>query len=263
MEQKDKKVRVRSPNYPAITIERAIELVDILYKNQSRYSAALEVASKDWNFSATSSYMAQNIAALSSYGLIEIEGEKENRKIKVSELAYNIVVDKRPESEQRKSLIREAALQPEIFRKIYDAYPSGLPVDHTLEYELVTKYKFNQSSVREFIGILRKTFFYADVYKAGAISSDVASTKTLEISIADKLQMKDTAPIGHITTATSRDSEREIANYPIGKGLKARILISGSSPITAEAIDKLVRLLELNKDDLPETASDGASLDEI
>jgi hypothetical protein len=47
-------------------------------------------------------------------------------------------------------------------------------------------------------------------------------------------------------------NEREIANYPVGKGLKARILFSGERPITEESIEKLIKLLELNKNDLPE-----------
>jgi hypothetical protein len=253
MENIDKKQRVRSPNYPIVALDKAIELVSALFENQSRYLVPIEAAAKDWGISNKGSYLAQHVATLSSYGLIDTEGEKDSRKIKISELAFQILIDKRPESEQRHAFIKEAALNPDIFRKIYEAYPSGFPAEHTLEYELVSKYKFNQRAVRSFIDIIKTTFTFANVYKSDIMNGKNTSIDKPEMITIDKMPIKDSLP-GKMAPPSILDAnEREIANYPVGRGLKARILISGASPVTYDSIDKLIRLLQLNKEDLPET----------
>jgi effector-binding domain-containing protein len=46
--------------------------------------------------------------------------------------------------------------------------------------------------------------------------------------------------------------ERMIAIYSIGRGLTARIIISGESPTTRKSIDKLMTRLQEDKEDLIE-----------
>lgn len=265
MEEKEKKKRLRSPNYPFIALAEALEFAKILFKNQKQYWVAVEVAAKDWNFrSAKTSYMSSHVAALSAYGLIDIEGEGETKKIKVSERAFNILIDERPQSEGREKLIKEAALSPAIFRKICDAYPSGLPdSEHTLEHELKTTYKFNPDSVKDFMKIFNKTLDYAKVYKSGIMEEKNNTTEVPDMLNTDKISIKETQerkvfapppPLPPNLVLSPR--EREIANYPIGRNLNARIIISGASPVTTDSIKKLMALLDLNKEDLHEIISD-------
>jgi hypothetical protein len=241
----EKKKRIRSPNYPSLTLQKSLELVEALLKQHSRYFVALEVAGKCWDISAKSSYIAQHIAALMAYGLVDSEGEKDSKKIKVSDLAFKILSDKRPNSEDRETLIKEAALKPNMFKKIYENYPTVFPADDTLDYELKTKYGFNPDRVTDFINIFKQTFEFAKIYKSAIIGEEKTPIKEAEmLPTSDKIPLKETMPLG--------EKEREIANYPVGRGLKARILFSGETPITTESIEKLIKLLELNKEDLPE-----------
>ena len=280
MEEKEKKKRVRSPNYPFIPLEEAIEFAKILYRNQKQYWVAAEVAAKDWNFrSAKTSYMSQHVAALTAYGLIDIKGEGESKEIKLSDLAFNIIIDERPQSADREKLIIEAALKPAIFRKIHDAYPSELPVEHTLDWELKTKYKFNPDSVKEFLKIFNKTLGYAKVYKSGIMEEQNNATEVPDMINTDKSlvsppqwsmspsqspslpQSRSTSPSPSPSPSPSAPCvsdlrEREIANYPISRNLNARIIISGSSPVTTDSIKKLMALLDLNKEDLHESICD-------
>ena len=77
------------------------------------------------------------------------------------------------------------------------------------------------------------------------------------MSIADKSLLKDSLQGRPLPSISISTNEREIANYPVGRGLKARILFfSGETPITSESIDKLIKLLELNKEDLPDVIAD-------
>ena len=170
--KKEEKKRIRSPNYPVLTLGRSLELADILYKKHNRYAVALEVAAKAWDISPKSTYMARHVAALASYGLIDTEGEKDAKKIKLSDLAFKILVDKRSDSSIREALIKEAALKPEMFKKIYNAYPSELPGDDALDFDLKTQYKFNPVYVPDFISIFKRTIDYAKVYKSGIMGSE-------------------------------------------------------------------------------------------
>jgi antitoxin component HigA of HigAB toxin-antitoxin module len=257
----EKKSRHRSPNYPSITLQKGMELAKTLFEVHGRHAAPLEVAARDWGVSATSSYTAQQVAALAAYGLVDVEGTKEAKRVKVSDLAFNIFIDRRPDSRDRCALIKEAALRPDIFRKLYDAYPDRLPVDHALEYELVKEYKFNPKSVLDFISILRATLDFAKVYEPDILEAELFPNEEGKmIAAPDKTPVKEAIPlpVDPIRIKMSMD-EREIANYPIGQGLKARILISGKSPLTQKAIEKLVALLNLNKEDLqdlPEVGDD-------
>lgn len=263
MENKEKKKRIRSPNYPFISLEKSLKYAEIIYQNQKRYAVPMESVAKDWGFSsAITSFMGQHVAALSSFGLIDIEGGKDNKKIKISDLTFNILIDKRPESKERENLTKEAALKPDIFQSIYNTYPNGLPAEHTLEYDLVSKYHFNESSTKKFIGILKETFDFAKVYQSGIIKVKTEPTEepnmpNIEPSAIESLKGQSqltTPPPSTLPPCFDRE-EREVAKYPIGKGLTARIIISGDSRTTVESIEKLIKLLELNKEDLQEIIS--------
>lgn len=192
METKEKSKRWRSPNYPLITLQRGFELIDILYKNHNIYFVALEVIGKDWGFSFKSSHLAQLISALTSYKLIDVEGVGNTRRIKISDFAFKIITDKRTETEeQRKILIQEAALGPDIFKKICTIYPSGLPADTALEYELIHQFRFNPKSVKEFIGIFRRTMAFAKIYESGIIGDENKPIKEPDMSIADSSPIKE------------------------------------------------------------------------
>jgi hypothetical protein len=248
----EKKGRHRSPNYPSLALPKAMELAKILFDVHGKHSVALEVAAKDWGLTATSSYIGRHVAALISYGLVDMEGIKDARKLKISDLAFNIFIDNRHGSRDRDTLIREAALKPEMFQKLWEAHEDKLPVDHVLEYELKKDHNFNPNSVFEFIKIFKETLDFAKVYESDMVEAEYFPAEEGKmIAASDKISVKESAII-RIPSIIPLPDEREIANYPIGQGLKARILVSGKFPLTQRAIEKLVALLELNKEDLPE-----------
>jgi hypothetical protein len=262
MPEDEKIKRWRSPNYPFISIKKALDYVQILYDKHSRYSVALPVIAQDWHLKG--SYLAQHIAALASYGFIEIEGEGDARKIKMSDTALKIVLDNRPGSKERDDLIRIAALSPHIFNKIYNAYQPKWPADHNLEYELVQQYRFNPASVKDFIAVFKETMDFTGLYKSGTMEEQNNATEVPDMLNADKslvappkwgMGFPSPSPSPSPSPAPppcSDAREREIANYPIGRNLNARIIISGSSPVTTDSIKKLMALLDLNKEDLHE-----------
>jgi hypothetical protein len=258
MPENEKTIRWRSPNYPFISMKKALDFIQTLYDRHSRYLVALPVITQDWHLKG--SYLAQHVAALASYGLIDVEGEGDARKIKISDLAYKIMLDKRPDSNERDALIREAALNPPIFKKIYNAYQPELPAEHNLEYELVHEYRFNPMSVKDFMAVFKETMDFTNLYKSGIMGDKNKSIEEPEIMQSDKAGIKEVASarvaLHPLISQGIALSEREIANYPIGRNLNARIIISGASPVTTDSIKKLMALLDLNKEDLHEIKPD-------
>lgn len=249
----EKKGRLRSPNYPAYTLQEGLERAKKLFATHLRRAVALEVAAQDWGISPTSGYISQLVAALSYYGLIETEGTKGERKIKISDLAYRVFIDKRPDSRDRENLIKEAALKPEIFRKLFEIYRDNLPADHALEFELVAEHKFNPNSVHDFIRIFKETLDFAKVYE-----SDMVEAESFPFEEEKMITAPDKNPVSEtISTSIVHPSVveggYEFGIYRIGRNQKARILILGEPLVTQKAIEKLVQRLNTDKEDLPES----------
>jgi hypothetical protein len=255
-DQIEKKQKVRSPNYPAITLERALDLTRTLHSNYNVTSVAFEVAAKALHYSSKSSAGMQTMAALSYYGLIDITGKAEDRRIKVTDLAFKIIMDDRPVSPERDAAIKQAALNPAIFKKIKEDYPKPLSDESGLAFDLKTKYKFNPGTVSDFISIYKKTMDFAKVYESDIMPEENNTDKESELIAAQEKTGSD-LPGSIKSLAVKRNlKEREIANYPVDRGLNARIIFYGDSAITIRSIEKLIKLLDLNKEDFPETESE-------
>lgn len=256
---KQKKTKVRSPNYPGYSLERCIELVGVLYDTFKRTLNPHKVATEAIGFSPKSSAGMQVMASLSYYGLINVEGTGPNRRVSVSDLAFKIIIDKRPESKERASAIKAAALNPAFFKKIKEFYGGQIPNDNSLEYDLTTKFKFNPGTVMEFIRVFKDTMEFAKVYESDIITDEnISEEDTGMISQEEKLEPKGMIPPGTMRppVRATAGNEREKALYSLGGDLKVRIVFSGASAISGTAIEKLMKLLAINKEDFIEEEVD-------
>jgi hypothetical protein len=256
---KKKKTKVRSPNYPGYSLDRCIKLVGILYENFKRTSSAIEVATKSIGFSSKSSSGMQVMASLSYYGLINIEGTGADRRVSVSDLAFKIIFDKRPESTEREAAIKEAALNPALFKKIKEFYGNQIPNDSSLEYDLPFKFKFNPGTVREFIRVFKDTMDFAKVYESDIMAGEnISEEDSGMIPQEEKMEPRGLIPPGTMRppVRTVAGDEREKALYSLGGDLKVRIVFSGTSTISDKAIEKLMKLLAINKEDFIEEKVD-------
>ncbi len=265
----EEKKRMRSPNYPYISLERAVTLAENLFDSNKRYSVPLAAAAKSWEMSPTSSSIPRFIAALLSYGLLDSEGEKQDKRVKISDLAFKIIIDKRPNSLERKRALIEAAMVPIIFQKLTAHFPDGLPGDETLKYTLIADFKFNPESAGDVIKVFRETIDYTQFYESGIISEE--RTGSAEASMVNggvnDMSTKVSNPVersvstqrfglhsdlpkpGTLGIGIDSSLEREVAKYPVGKDTSIRLIATGK--ITQKAIKKLIAILELNLEDFP------------
>ena len=101
-----RKKRERSPSYPAIDLEDALEKARILYEAERRNAASISVMVEHLGHKSGSGLGAVIIAALKKFGLIVDEGSGNRRKVRLSEEALKIIADERPDSPDRLRLVQ-------------------------------------------------------------------------------------------------------------------------------------------------------------
>lgn len=126
---KDK--RKRSPNYPVLDLEHAIKRAEELYRHDRNHQVPIDLLHERWGgMSKLGGYLLQIVAALKAYGLIEVDGQKENRKIRISQVAVRIIED----APDKEALIKKAAIEPIVYKEIWNKYQSvGLPKEDVLD----------------------------------------------------------------------------------------------------------------------------------
>lgn len=152
-----KKTKERSPAFPFIPLQRALERARAFYVEEKRGAAPLARAVLHWQYSLGSSGALQTIAALKQYGLLEdVGGSGSNRQFKLSDLALRILLDQREDSTERDALLRTAALNPPVAAEVFSRWPDGLPSDGTLHHYLVIEKKFAELTAAAAIRILKE-----------------------------------------------------------------------------------------------------------
>jgi len=160
------KPKGRSPSYPSITLQKAIERAGQLFKVERQYPTAVEAVVRHWGYAGVTGPAGMTVAALKKYGLAEDEGSKSERKLRLTDLAVQIL--NHPDPEARAAAIREAALMPAIHREMWDRYGAELPSDGNLMWMLQREDSFTETGAQEFIRQYRSTVDFANLTQAGS-----------------------------------------------------------------------------------------------
>jgi hypothetical protein len=155
----------RSPSYPSFAIDKALEQVAKLAAKEGSYAVPLKSAMNAWGYSDKSSGGRQSLATIKYFGLIDITGEGDDRKVKVSDLARRILGDKREDETEKKRLIREAAMTPAAHQALFAQYPSGLASDGTVHHFLVFEKGFSDDAAVDLIAEFKRTAAYVGLYE--------------------------------------------------------------------------------------------------
>lgn len=152
----------RSPNFPFIALDPALQRVQVIYSHERRGSAPISAIARHWGYSESSSGFKQTLGAVKSYGLLVEDAGASGKMVRLSDLALRILLDVRPESPERNEHLKKAALKPPVANEVFMRWPEGLPSDHTLTHFLIFERGFNEDTANRAAKILRQNQVYLD-----------------------------------------------------------------------------------------------------
>ena len=162
----------RGPIIPFIALEKAVERAKEFYKREGRHAAPLAASAQHWSYSPTSSGAHQTISAMKQFGLLDDFGRGEQRKLKLSELAMRIILDDVPNSQERSKAIQEAALEPKIFREMFNKWGMESPSYETIRTFLRRDKAVNKDSLNAIVRNYTDTLEYAKLSESDKIPPD-------------------------------------------------------------------------------------------
>jgi hypothetical protein len=234
------KSRHRSPPYPSLTIDDAIDRARKLYEMEGKHSALVSTAVDHWGYKQKSSGGLQTIASLKSYGLIIDEGNGDDRKLRLSDIGIAIVQDERSVSPERDELIEVAAFKPKILADMWAKYGASLPSLDTVKHFLTVDRRYNPNAISDIIR----------AYKAAVSRRNKETTEDID---DEKMELaSDNAIVKTDLGASSKgmpgiihvqDRGEEIANIPVSRSCKIRLIADGQ--YSKKSIEVLVAQLKL------------------
>lgn len=161
----------RSPSYPSIDLETAVQRVAMLYDGIKKNPTHVETAMVTMDYKPKSSTGMRAVAAMISYGLLEEEGAGPQRTVRLTKSALDLQ-HLAQDDPDRMEILKDMALRPKIFKEIVDYYPGQLPNDATIEKYLKVSKDFNPEAVRPLIRDFRLTYQFANLEKSGTLSEE-------------------------------------------------------------------------------------------
>jgi hypothetical protein len=163
----------RSPSYPAINLEQALQRTRQLFDEAGRHPAPVSSAVAAWGYKPTSSGGRLAVAALKKFGLAVDEGSREARKVSISKLGRELLVyDGNRDSAEWKERAQKAALMPKIHKDLWTKYEGSLPSDGVIRPYLELDLDFSPSAAGDLLKEFRQTIEFAKLTAAGGSVSE-------------------------------------------------------------------------------------------
>lgn len=119
--------RVRSPNFPSLSLPQAIERIEAIYDREQTLPAMKETIAEHLGYSGMNGASLKVVSALGKYGLLE---EVEGKGFRVSKLAMAILHPADPQ--EKADALLEAASLPALFQKLNEQFDGQRPSETNL-----------------------------------------------------------------------------------------------------------------------------------
>ncbi|MER8391913.1 hypothetical protein NKH10_08385 [Mesorhizobium sp. M1340] len=222
--------RVRSPNYPALSLPAAIDRIRVVQGLEGRNAVAREVVAKHLGFGGLNGASATMLSALAKYGLLEQVGDGE---AKVSELAMTILFPH--DQNERLQAVRKAAFRPALFAKLLEKWPDRPPTDDSLRSYLLRE-GFSSTAAEQVIQFYRETL---EIALPRQPEHDSSRTPPLKED-----QMTPAAPPPNQLTAMP---PAMVAGKPFTIGFDGTMLTGTIAITSVRDIDRLMNVLRAQK----------------
>jgi hypothetical protein len=237
--------RVRSPNYPALGLQEALNRTAALYKVQHNHLAPRAVVAKGMGYSSLNGASATAVSALIKYGLLE----REKEDLRVSDRAMRILHPHSPD--ERAAALREAATSPSLFAELMERFPGQMPSEDLLRNYLVRN-GFAEAALSPVISAYRETSEMVRLegshYDSG--SSQIEEPQTMQSSVQNQPQNQQPRQQTQTTQIVEKQLlDRTIGRYDFEGGAYVRIAASEGLE-TEAALDMVETLILLKRAEL-------------
>src|SRR6185295_57727 len=113
-----KKQKHRSPNHPVLTLEKTIELAGKLRADYGTHQVPVMLVHKLSGYKEGNAQGDQCVAALKAFGLVDVIGKGDSRKVSLSKEGDRIV----RAAPDRDFLVEKAALLPPVHKEVVEHY---------------------------------------------------------------------------------------------------------------------------------------------
>jgi hypothetical protein len=179
----------RSPSFPFIPLQTAIDRLEAFEKKFGRHPAPANKAGLAWSMKETSSQADQTLAALKSFGLIKYEGMGTARHAVITEDGRNYL--RAQQDSVKKEILKVCALRPKIIRKFWAAWSADRPPDEVALDKLILDNGFSDGGARNFLKVYDNTTAFA-----GLSNSDKIDPSAEDDSAEDDANTDDPASSG-------------------------------------------------------------------
>lgn len=160
-------VRKKSPRAPSIPLDEAIEKAVRVYEREKRHAAPTDVIAQDLGYKSANNGAALSVlASLKYYGLVD---RPEEGKLAVTKDVE--IYQYAPDPKVRQQVLQRMLRTPAVFADLLDKYPSGLPSDATLRFELINR-GFAPASAEAVISVFMKSVNFVGPIAAESISEE-------------------------------------------------------------------------------------------
>ncbi|KXK00418.1 MAG: hypothetical protein UZ17_ACD001002174 [Acidobacteria bacterium OLB17] len=164
-EKKPKTPKHRSPNYPYVGLEESLEKAAEIQKAGGIHAVGFKTLMEIWDYKTGTT--SSVIAALKSFGLVEVSGNGDTRQVKLTETARKILAD----HSEATTLKKQAAVSAPLYRRLWQKFGPDLPTnDKVMGEYLEFEEHFNPASVAGVIADFRSTITYANLSESDKIT---------------------------------------------------------------------------------------------
>ncbi|MCC7426091.1 MAG: hypothetical protein IT557_04235 [Alphaproteobacteria bacterium] len=244
------KQRDRSPAFPYIGLDKALERTRVLFDKAKRFDVRVADIAIDWGLTPKSSATDRTVAALVAFGLAETAGAGDAKKIKISEAGWRILEDARPGVKEE--LLAKAAVKPKAIADYSERWRDGRPDDTHAISDLRFDGGFTEDGARIFLRVFDETVKFAsrdggrdrsDTPAVGSI--DVPNSEGSQVATlpATRLGTIGASPTTRLGTIGTSAGEREWLRGSLARESTFRLLVTGI--IGPKEVRNLIKMLEV------------------
>lgn len=244
--------KVRSPNYPNISLGPALEAVRPAYKAENRNKMSRSVLAKHLGYTSLNGRALGKIGAVRAYGLIEGSGDE----LRITEDAVTALMAP-PTSPDRQEALGRLANRPALFQELRKAFPDGFPSLENLKFTLIKKGFVPDGAEKAAKSYLASMNLVAGVPDAYSSSDEEEEGDGGDDDSLDETRRDPPPPPPR--KAKVMDGERELTSGMLSKEADFRLIVSG--PVGVKEIEMLIKKLTLDKEilaDIGDEPRDGA-----